>query len=86
VSYLESADDRDLADRSRSEEREVLQQAADAVLSPRQQRILQLTCEGCSIGEIADELAISTDRVSDEKYKAIRKLREHFAAHPELTD
>ena len=29
--------------------------------------------------EMAEELAVPAERVSDEKYKAIRKLREHLA-------
>jgi DNA-binding CsgD family transcriptional regulator len=32
------------------------------------------------VQEIADRLAIGPERVSDEKYKAIRKLRTHFQA------
>jgi DNA-directed RNA polymerase specialized sigma24 family protein len=39
---------------------------------------LQLTVEGWSVQEIAGELQVGAERVSDEKYKAIRKLREHL--------
>lgn len=53
--------------------------AADDCLSGRQQRILQLWGDGWSIGEIADQLDLSPSRASDEKYKAIRKLRERLA-------
>lgn len=63
-----------LADR-----REEVRQAAGAVLSDRQQNILKLSFEGWSVHEIARGLRISTARVSDEKYKAIRKLRRYLA-------
>jgi len=52
--------------------------AAQNVLSSRQQRILQMSFEGHTVQEVADQLAMSPERVSDEKYKAIRKLRTHF--------
>jgi RNA polymerase sigma factor (sigma-70 family) len=72
------ADDRDQRDRSEQEQREALQLAADEVLSTRQQRILQLICDGHTVGDIASELSIPAERVSDEKYKAIQKLRTYF--------
>ena len=53
---------------------------ADAVLSDRQQQILRMVCEGHTVADIASELALSPERVSDEKYKAIRKLRAYFGA------
>jgi RNA polymerase sigma factor (sigma-70 family) len=57
---------------------------ADAVarqcLSPRQHQILLLYSEGWSIGEIAERLGLSPERASDEKYKAIQKLRERLVA------
>ena len=49
--------------------------AARQHLSERQTRILKLTREGWQANEIATELDITSARVSDEKYKAIRKLR-----------
>jgi RNA polymerase sigma factor (sigma-70 family) len=49
-------------------------------LSPRQREILSLYSEGWTIGEIADHLQVSPDRASDEKYKAIQKLRQRLAA------
>lgn len=64
--------------RASLDEREAVQHAATEVLSTRQQRILQLICEGFSIAEIADELTLTPQRVSDEKYKAVHKLREYF--------
>jgi RNA polymerase sigma factor (sigma-70 family) len=78
VSVDESlADRRDAAERRRADDCDAIRQAADEVLSERQKRILQLSFEGWSVHEIALELAIPPERVSDEKYKAIRKLREH---------
>ncbi len=59
-------------------EREMVHAAAKEVLSPRQQRILQLSFEGWAVQEMAQELCLPAERVSDEKYKAIRKLREHL--------
>jgi RNA polymerase sigma factor (sigma-70 family) len=58
-----------------ADEREAVEQAAREVLSPRQQRIVQMSFEGWSVHEIAAELRLPAERVSDEKYKAIRKLR-----------
>jgi hypothetical protein len=43
-----------------------------------------MTFDGWSVQDIARELALGTERVSDEKYKAVRKLREYFAGS-ELT-
>jgi RNA polymerase sigma factor (sigma-70 family) len=63
----------------RAEDWDAVWHTADQMLSPRQQRILRLSREGWSVQEIADELAVGPERVSDEKYKAIRRLREHLA-------
>ena len=60
------------------EDREVVRRAAAEVLTPRQQRILQLSFEGWSVQEMSDELRLPVERISDEKYKAIRKLRTHL--------
>lgn len=60
------------------DDREALAKAAAEVLSARQRTILDLTTAGWAVPEIADQLATTVDRVSDEKYKAIRKLRHHF--------
>jgi RNA polymerase sigma factor (sigma-70 family) len=73
-------DHRDRRERCQREDREALRRAADAVLSDRQQQILQRICEGHTVADIASELALSPERVSDEKYKAIQKLRAYFAA------
>jgi RNA polymerase sigma factor (sigma-70 family) len=65
--------------RSLAEARDAVRQASENLLSTRQQRILQMSLEGWSVHEIAAELQTPPERVSDEKYKAVRKLREHFA-------
>jgi RNA polymerase sigma factor (sigma-70 family) len=74
----------EVADRSHSyqsglvEQREVLARASDEVLSNRQKRILRMSMEGHSVQEMAKALRMSPERVSDEKYKAMRKLRSHL--------
>src|SRR5262249_13443573 len=80
VSYVEEtlANGRARSEQSRGEDNEAWHRAAGNLLSVRQQRILRLTCEGWSIAEIAEGLGITAERVSDEKYKAIQKLRQHF--------
>jgi RNA polymerase sigma factor (sigma-70 family) len=72
------ADSRTLDDRRRADERDAVGRAAQSLLSPRQQRVLQLSFEGWSVQEIAEELGVGPERISDEKYKAIRKLRARF--------
>lgn len=72
------ADQRNKDARNRDEERQAVEQAAGRVLSERQQRILRLISDGYNVADIATELAISPERVSDEKYKAIQKLRNYF--------
>jgi RNA polymerase sigma factor (sigma-70 family) len=72
------ADRRDPQSRGLREEREVVDLAAADVLSPRQQRILQLSFEGWSVQDMSKELCLSVERISDEKYKAIRRLRTHL--------
>jgi RNA polymerase sigma factor (sigma-70 family) len=66
-----------------AEDREAVEQAATRLLSSRQQRILQMSFEGHSVQDIGADLSLPAERVSDEKYKAIRKLRAHLAAHEE---
>ena len=72
------ADRRDPHERQLADEREAVRQAAEGLLSDRQKRILQMSFEGWSVHDIAAELAVPAERVSDEKYKAVRKLREHL--------
>ncbi len=72
-------DNRGIRDWSLVERREEVRQAANNLLSQRQQKIMKLSFEGWSVNEIARDLRVSAQRVSDEKYKAIRKLRRHLA-------
>jgi RNA polymerase sigma factor (sigma-70 family) len=66
------------ADANLRDDREAVAAAAGRVLSDRQRRIVELTAGGWAVPEIAAELGTTAERVSDEKYKAIRKLRTHF--------
>jgi len=63
-----------------ADDRAAVDQAAAELLSDRQQRILRLSFEGATVQEIAAELRLPAERISDEKYKAIRKLRDHLVA------
>jgi RNA polymerase sigma factor (sigma-70 family) len=72
------ADDRPAGERRRTEDREELYQAAAEVLSDRQRLILTRSIEGHTVQEIAAELAVVPERVSDEKYKAVQKLRAYL--------
>ncbi|MFM7150597.1 MAG: sigma-70 family RNA polymerase sigma factor [Gemmataceae bacterium] len=74
------ADTRPSGTQERTEEREMVEVAARDLLSDRQQRILQLSLDGWSPQEIADRLVLPVERVSDEKYKAIRKLQGGLAS------
>jgi RNA polymerase sigma factor (sigma-70 family) len=69
------ADHRPAVERSRADEVADVLAAARENLSGRQQRIVERTLDGWSIQDIAAELSTTPERVSDEKYKAIRKLR-----------
>jgi DNA-binding CsgD family transcriptional regulator len=57
------------------EQRAAVDAAAAEVLSDRQRRIVALSADGWAVPDIAAALRTSPERVSDEKYKAIRKLR-----------
>lgn len=73
------ADRRELDDQRLREDRELVQETAKRLLSSRQQQILRMTMEGWSVQQMADSLAINPERVSDEKYKAVQKLRRHLS-------
>jgi RNA polymerase sigma factor (sigma-70 family) len=73
----EQPDRRAVANTSR-DDREAVAKAALEVLSPRQRRLLDLTADGWTVPEIASELGTTVERVSDEKYKAIKKLQHYF--------
>ena len=77
---VESAPDPRLdGDQRLAEERETVRLAARQMLTERQQRILQLSFDGWSAQQISDEMDLPVERVSDEKYKAVRKLRGHLS-------
>jgi len=72
------ADRRDLQERRLADDRETVRLAATHVLTPRQQQVLQLSFDGWSVHDIAEKLRTTPERVSDEKYKAVRRLRQHL--------
>ena len=74
------ADRREEHSRQLADARAAVREAATEVLSARQQQILQMSFEGWSVQDVSHEMKLPADRVSDEKYKAIRKLRTHLAA------
>ena len=78
--------DIDGRNRDRQELGEILEAARRAVLSPRQDQIVELWTRGWNVPEIADELDMPVARVSDEKYKALRKLERHLASRREALD
>lgn len=71
--------DHDRRDRERQELGEVLEAARHAVLSPRQDRIVELWTRGWTVPDISRTMGLAAARVSDEKYKALRKLERHLA-------
>jgi DNA-binding CsgD family transcriptional regulator len=72
------ADCRSEQSRHRNDDREAIRDASQRVLSRRQQAILEMIATGHNVADIATELSMSPERVSDEKYKAIQKLRTFF--------
>jgi len=71
--------DIDARDRERRELGELLENARRAVLSDRQDKIVEMWTGGFTVPEISDALGMTLARVSDEKYKALRKLERHLA-------
>lgn len=71
--------DLDARHRERQELGEILEAARRAVLTERQDRIVELWTRGWTVPEIAEALKMAANRVSDEKYKALRKLERHLA-------
>jgi DNA-directed RNA polymerase specialized sigma24 family protein len=69
----------DQRERNRQELGEILEAARQAVLTPRQDRIVELWTRGWTVPEIGETLNMPVARVSDEKYKALRKLERHLA-------
>ncbi len=60
------------------DDRDAVAKAAGELLSPRQRRLLDMTADGWTVPEIAIELNTTPERISDEKYKAIKKLQHYF--------
>src|SRR3954453_11753026 len=71
--------DLDRRRRDRQELGEILEAARQAVLTPRQDRIVELWTRGWTVPEIGVDMNLPLARVSDEKYKALRKLEQHLA-------
>jgi hypothetical protein len=78
--------DLDQRNRTRQELGEILEAARQAVLSPRQDRIVELWTRGWTVPEIGEALKMPVARVSDEKYKALRKLEHHLAGRRDELD
>ena len=78
--------DFDRRHRNRQELGEILEAARQAVLTPRQDRIVELWTRGWTVPEIGETLGMPVARVSDEKYKALRKLENHLAGRRDELD
>lgn len=78
--------DVDQRHRTRQELGEILEAARQAVLTPRQDRIVELWTRGWTVPEISESLNLPVARVSDEKYKALRKLENHLAGRRDELD
>ncbi len=72
------ADRQEARQRRLAVDRSAVQEAGVRLLSQRQQQVVKLSLDGWSVHDIAAELRLPPERVSDEKYKAIQKLRAHF--------
>jgi DNA-binding NarL/FixJ family response regulator len=70
--------DLDRRERDRLELGEILEGARRAVLTSRQDRIIELWMRGWTVPDISSELRMTATRVSDEKYKALRKLETYL--------
>jgi DNA-directed RNA polymerase specialized sigma24 family protein len=76
----------DQRERDRLDLGEILESARRAVLSKRQDRIIELWMRGWSVPEIGTELGLPLARVSDEKYKALRKLEHHLRSRRDVLE
>lgn len=63
---------------------DLVREAAES-LTDRQRNILAWSAEGWSVRDIADKLNVDPTRVSDEKYKAIQKLRKSLIGGESIT-
>ncbi len=84
--HLTPGPDVDQRQRERQELGEILENARQAVLSPRQDRIVELWTRGWTVPEISTAMNLPVARVSDEKYKALRKLERHLASRRDELD
>lgn len=80
------ATDLDQRQRDRLELGEILEAARRAVLSKRQDRIIELWMRGWTVPDIGEELNMPLARVSDEKYKALRKLEHHLRSRRDMSE
>jgi RNA polymerase sigma factor (sigma-70 family) len=80
------ADTRSQKQEAIREGRTAVSEVAGQILTPRQQGILQLCFDGYTVAEVSEKLGLPPERVSDEKYKAIRKLRDHFCPDDDRPD
>lgn len=78
--------DLDQRQRDRQELGEILENARQAVLTERQDRIVELWTRGWTVPEIGEAMNLPVARVSDEKYKALRKLERHLAGRRDELD
>ena len=62
----------------RASQRDGVRTASAKLLTTRQGRILELSLAGWTVQQIAGKLETPAPRISDEKYKAIRKLGRHL--------
>ena len=70
-------------DRITEQETNHLLRKGIATLAPQSRRIMEMSYEGKSLQETAEELGISTNTVKVLKSRALQKLREFFA-RPDL--
>ncbi|WP_422924969.1 sigma-70 family RNA polymerase sigma factor [Singulisphaera sp. PoT] len=84
--HLTPGPDLDQRQRERQELGEILENARQAVLTARQDRIVELWTRGWTVPEISSVMNLPVARVSDEKYKALRKLERHLASRRDELD
>jgi RNA polymerase sigma factor (sigma-70 family) len=70
--------DREPTNSVTKDDREAVAKAAAKLLSQRQRQLMALTADGWTVPEIAAELKTTPERISDEKYKAVKKLQHYF--------
>ncbi|MBV8269766.1 MAG: sigma-70 family RNA polymerase sigma factor [Planctomycetaceae bacterium] len=78
--------DFDRRHRNRQELGEILEAARQAVLTSRQDKIVELWTRGWTVPEIGESMCLPVARVSDEKYKALRKLERYLAGRRDELD